>query len=128
MDLGLRGKAAIVTGASQGIGRAIALRLAEEGAAVATCARGEPALREVEPSCALGRPRLRRGVRRGNAEVLDGFLDTARQLGRVDIMVNNPSGFAFADERAWESTLNGPHEPRCGPAGRSRRMGDAAAG
>ncbi len=48
MDLGLRGKAAVVTGASKGIGRSIALRLADEGAGVAVCARGEPALREAE--------------------------------------------------------------------------------
>jgi 3-oxoacyl-[acyl-carrier protein] reductase len=48
MDLGLRGKSAVVTGASRGIGRSIALRLAEEGAGVAICARGEPALRATE--------------------------------------------------------------------------------
>jgi NAD(P)-dependent dehydrogenase (short-subunit alcohol dehydrogenase family) len=48
VDLGLRGKSAVVTGASRGIGRSIALRLAEEGAGVAICARGEPALRKTE--------------------------------------------------------------------------------
>ena len=48
MDLGLKDKRAVVTGASKGIGRSIALRLAEEGAAVAICARGEAALRETE--------------------------------------------------------------------------------
>ena len=41
MELGLEDKAALVTGASQGIGMAIARKLAEEGARVATCARTE---------------------------------------------------------------------------------------
>ena len=109
MDLGLRGKCAVVTGASRGIGRSIALRLAEEGAGVAICARGAPALRETESElrgrsvpvhaavCDVGKP-----------EALDAFLDAAHaKLGRVDILVNNPSGIGFADDAAtWQSTLN----------------------
>jgi 3-oxoacyl-[acyl-carrier protein] reductase len=83
MDLGLREKAAVVTGASKGIGRSIALRRAEGGAGVATCDVGDP-------------------------EALDGFLEAAHaSLGRVDILVNNPSGIGFADDPAtWQSTLN----------------------
>jgi 3-oxoacyl-[acyl-carrier protein] reductase len=109
MDLGLRGKSAIVTGASRGIGRSIALRLAEEGAGVAICARGEPALREVEAGLRTRSVPVYAAVCDvGEPEALDGFLDAARAgLGRVDILVNNPSGIGFADdEDTWQSTLN----------------------
>jgi 3-oxoacyl-[acyl-carrier protein] reductase len=44
MDLGLRAKNVVVTGGSRGIGRAIALTFADEGANVAICAKGEAAL------------------------------------------------------------------------------------
>lgn len=111
MELGLRGKCAVVTGGSKGIGRAIALALAEEGANVAICARGEEALRDTE-----------RALReRGGTVVadvcdvadpvaLDGFLESARKaFGRLDILVNNPSALASAfadDETGWRSSFD----------------------
>ena len=44
MDLGIRGKCALITGASKGLGRAIAEELAKEGAHVSICARGKEEL------------------------------------------------------------------------------------
>ena len=109
MDLGLQGKTAIVTGGSRGIGRAIALRLADEGAGVAVCARSEPALREVEAELqSRSVPAFAAVCDVGRADALDKFLDAARsRLGRVDILINNPSGIKMADDSAaWESTLS----------------------
>jgi 3-oxoacyl-[acyl-carrier protein] reductase len=111
MDLGLRGKGAIVTGASKGIGRAIALGLADEGASVAICARGAEALRDTE------RELVERGVRVcagvcdvGDPAALDAFLESARRaLGRLDILVNNASALALFpgdDEAAWQASLS----------------------
>lgn len=108
MDLGLGGKSALVTGGSKGIGRAIALRLADEGAGVAICARSEPALRKTEAELrSRSVPVYAAVCDVGIPEALDGFLNAARvQLGQIDILVNNPSGFAFADdEAAWSATL-----------------------
>ncbi|MEO8452944.1 MAG: SDR family oxidoreductase [Gemmatimonadota bacterium] len=108
MDLELKGRAAIVTGGSKGIGRAIALGLAAEGANVAVCARGAEALAAVE------RELRERGVKSfalpcdvADAELLDHFLEEAhRLLGRVDILVNNASALAFGDdEAAWLASL-----------------------
>jgi 3-oxoacyl-[acyl-carrier protein] reductase len=47
LDLGINGRVAIVTGSSQGIGKAIAMGLAMEGARVVICARREDALKNV---------------------------------------------------------------------------------
>ena len=108
MDLGLHGKIAVVTGASRGIGRAIATRLADEGAGVAVCARGEAALRELEAELGTRRVPVYAAVCDvGDAEALNRFLDVAHgRFGRIDILVNNPSGLAFADdEAAWQSVL-----------------------
>lgn len=109
MDLGLRGKCAVVTGGSKGIGRAIALGLAQEGVNVAICARGAEPLRNAE------RELLERSVKAwarvcdvGDPVALDGFLESARRaLGRLDILVNNASALAFGDdEAAWRSSLD----------------------
>ena len=109
MNLGLPGKSAIVTGGSRGIGRAIALRLAEEGAGVAICARNEEALRQTEAELRASSVSVYAAVCDvGARDSLDRFLEAAHaHLGAVDILVNNPSGFVFADDEvAWESTLN----------------------
>lgn len=109
MDLGLKGKAAIVTGSSRGIGRAIALRLTDEGASVAICARGEPALREVEAELRKRSVSFHAAVCDvSDAAALDAFLDAAHaKLKRVDILVNNPSGLSFTDDpAAWQSTFD----------------------
>ena len=109
MDLGLRGKCAVITGGSKGIGRAIALCMAGEGADIAICARGEAALRNTESEVRS------RGVRVygevcdvGDQRALDRFLESARTtLGRIDILVNNATAFGFADTPAgWEASLN----------------------
>lgn len=111
MDLGLRGKGAVVTGGSKGIGRAIALGLADEGANVAICARGAEALREAERTLKEKGVETWAGVCDvGDAAALDAFLESARRaLGRVDILVNNASALALFpgdNEAAWNSSLN----------------------
>ena len=109
MDLGLRGKGAVVTGASRGIGRAIALGLAREGANVGICARGGDALREAERELGALGVKVRAEVSDvGTPAALDEFLESARRaLGNVDILVNNASAFAFSDDEAgWRSSLD----------------------
>jgi 3-oxoacyl-[acyl-carrier protein] reductase len=109
MDLQLKGKSAVVTAASKGIGRAIALRLAGEGVNVAICARGEDALRATETELRqTGVQVLARVCDVGQTDALDGFLDAAQKtLGSVDILVNNASGFGMSDdEESWTASVN----------------------
>jgi 3-oxoacyl-[acyl-carrier protein] reductase len=105
LDLGLRDKVAIVTGSSRGIGRSIALGLADEGCRVVLCARGEERLRQTEAEVrdrgvtALGvvADVTQAGdIERLVAETVDGF-------GRLDILVNNAGGSTRGDEdEAWD--------------------------
>ncbi|MGE3850029.1 MAG: SDR family NAD(P)-dependent oxidoreductase [Gammaproteobacteria bacterium] len=108
MDLGLKGKGVIVTGASRGIGRAIALEFAREGANVAICARGAEALEQTRADiAALGVKVHAQTCDVGQADSLNAFLDAAHgALGRIDVLINNPSGFGVTDnEDGWAASM-----------------------
>ena len=90
MDLGLTGRVAIVTGASSGIGRAIALALAAEGCHVVLTARTEDALRAVIDELPSGSSGLVVvGDVRDPATVDRLVAAASEEYGRLDILVNN---------------------------------------
>ncbi len=92
MDLGLAGKVALVTGASDGIGKAAALRFAKEGASVAILARTMSDLEVVaaEISGATGSKVIPVSADVSiEDEVKNAVKSTVEQLGSIDILVNN---------------------------------------
>ncbi len=113
MDLGLKGKTAVVTGSSQGIGNAIAEALAQEGCNVALSARGEERLDQAVASIEA------KGVKAvgvqcdlsGEAGCAAFIEKAAGDLGGIDILVNNVGGMipgtldSMTDE-LWETVLN----------------------
>jgi 3-oxoacyl-[acyl-carrier protein] reductase len=98
MDLGIKGRVAIVTGGSRGLGRQAALSLAGEGVNVVICARGDDKLKEtVEELRAAGTEA--EGVVADCSDAADRerlFSSAVDRFGQVDILVNNVGGLGGA--------------------------------
>lgn len=113
MDLGLRGKVALVAASSMGLGRAVAEELAREGANLVMCARGEERL--VATAQAI---RSETGVRvetvaadLSDMNAVQRVADTAmRAFGRVDVLVTNAGGppagpFESHSHETWQAAV-----------------------
>lgn len=113
MDLGLRGRVAVVTGASRGLGAGIARRLAAEGAHVLLCARGADALQatvdalRAEGGTAEGLP-LDVTAEGAAERLVEAALD---RFGGLHVLVNNVGGnrrkpFAETTDDDWQAILD----------------------
>ena len=113
-DFSLEGKVAIVTGGSRGIGRSIALGLAEHGADIVIAARKpEPIAEAVAAVGATGRRAIGGTTNGRRLDDLKTLVDRTREeFGRLDILVNNAgTNPVFGpvqeiDERAWDMIMN----------------------
>lgn len=109
----LKGKTALVTGAAQGIGKAIGLRLAREGAVVAACdlnlPLAEATVQEIMDSGANGKAYL---LNVTDAEEVGRVVEeAAKEFGHIDILVNNAGITKDAlllrmEEGAWDAVLS----------------------
>lgn len=101
MDLGIAGRRALVCGGSRGMGRAVALRLAREGAAVTIVARRPGPLREAADAIAAeaGRPV---GHVAADLTTEQGRADALAACPEPEILVNNGDGMPPGDFRSWD--------------------------
>jgi NAD(P)-dependent dehydrogenase (short-subunit alcohol dehydrogenase family) len=113
VELGLQGKVAVITGATQGIGKATALRLATEGAKVVLCARGQSLLGAVAAEI-----RAAGGAAQSVAADVSQAQDCERiareaiaAFGGIDILVNNAGTaqtgeFESVTDEVWQADLD----------------------
>jgi len=113
MDFGLGGKVAIVTGGSRGIGKGIALALAEEGCHLSLCARTAAPLQAAAEECrAKNVKALALPLDVTNADQPNQIVQrTIDRLGGVDILINNVGGnrrgaFEATIDEDWESIVS----------------------
>jgi len=114
MDLGLKNKVAIVTGGSEGIGRATAQSLGREGARVVICARRADVLERAAHDIAEATGAEIVPVQadmRNPTDVEDLVKKTVQKFGRLDILVNNAGTSAAGDfekvtDDAWQADLD----------------------
>ena len=102
MKIDLKGRKALVAGASRGIGLSIAKGFAMAGADVAICARSQQALDEAKTGLLqFGGRVLASSCDLGDAQAIRSWVDEAQSfLGGIDCLVNNASGFGHTDDEA----------------------------
>jgi 3-oxoacyl-[acyl-carrier protein] reductase len=109
MDLQLKGKTAVVTGATRGIGRAIAEAFADEGANVAICARNAEQVAETVKSLeGKGVKAFGQTVDISDGPAIKGFVKAAGEaLGGIDVLVSNASALVQGNaEESWKAMFD----------------------
>ena len=113
MDLGLKGRKAVVTGGSKGLGRAIAEELVREGADVSICSRNSNEIEQARKELDQLGTKVHAAVADvTDPEQVDRFIaESAGALGGIDILVNNagrakPGTFATLSDQDWKEDLD----------------------
>ena len=112
MELGLKNKVAVVTGGTDGIGKATAFKFAQEGAKVAICGRrADMVVNAVDELKRAGGDAFGIAADIGKASDIEKFINAvAAHFGRLDILVNNAGTskrgkFLELDDAAWSADL-----------------------